>query len=266
MNQWFGIFMVFLTLGIFVGGGLYEVARLLGNPNPQWAQWTGGFIMLLGMLVSTSVTLVGRAVERAKRCKHGTSGADLDPARCHSCVAEASEREERIRKEAAMRDAARRAEEAARKAEEARLRQAEYEEHLRRIRLPQYLSRMDPREYELTICEVHRRLGYDVRPTPYGGDSGVDGYLRRDGKLLILQCKRVQGSVGQPAVRDLYGTILHEHAQGGILVTTGRVSRQAREWASGKPIQFVEIEEILRLVRQTHAEHEIVPDGWKARP
>jgi len=201
----------------------------------------------------------------AEPCEHGTQGARLDPTRCASCTAEATERARASAERAAQDDARIEAEQAALRAEATRRRQAEYNDHLKRIRLPSYLSRMDPRQFELTVCEMYRRLGYDVRATPFAGDSGVDGYLRRDGKLLILQCKRVQGSVGQPEVRDLFGTIAHEEAQGGIIVTTGRVSRQAREWVSGKPIQIVEIEELMKLIRQTFSESEVVPKDWKCR-
>ena len=122
---------------------------------------------------------------------------------------------------------------------------------------------MDPRDFELTVCDVYRRLGYDVKATPYGGDSGVDGYLRRDGKLLILQCKRVQGAVSQPAVRDLFGTIVHEKADGGIMVTTGNVSQQAKRWLSGKPIEIVEMNALSKLIRDTFSETEIVPADWQ---
>ena len=122
---------------------------------------------------------------------------------------------------------------------------------------------MAPREFELAVCDVYRHMGYDVRVTPYGGDSGVDGYLRKDGKLFILQCKRVRGSVGQPAVRDLLGTIIHEKAAGGIMVTTGNVSRQARAWMADKPIQVVQMDELVRMIRQNLAEKEVVPLGWR---
>jgi restriction system protein len=226
------------------------------------------YLLFLVTLAMPALSAVGRALDKAKKCRHGVRGAHLQPARCESCMAEARAAAARTlaeRAEAAAREAQRRTEEAAKQAEEARHRQMEYEQHLKSIRLPSYLAQMDPREFELTVCEVYRRLGYDVRETPYGGDSGVDGYLRRDGKLFILQCKRVKGTVGQPEVRDLFGTMVHERAAGGIMVTTGNVSQQARAWMSGKPIQVVQVDELVQMIRGKFTESEVVPPKWRPR-
>ena len=59
-----------------------------------------------------------------------------------------------------------------------------------------------------------------------------------------MQCKRYAESAAVSAsqVRDLYGAALAERATGAVLVTTGRVSGPALEWAAalpaGVPIAF----------------------------
>jgi len=47
-----------------------------------------------------------------------------------------------------------------------------------------------------------------------------------------------------------------------IVVTTGTVSRQAREWITGKPIRIIELEELNQLFKKYFNENEVVPDTF----
>ena len=93
-------------------------------------------------------------------------------------------------------------------------------------------------------------------------DGGVDGILRRGEKICLLQCKRVDGTIGEPVLRDLMGAITHFHAHEGIVVTTGRFSEPAKRWASGKAINLVDIDELTSLVREHFGERNLVPDSF----
>ena len=174
-------------------------------------------------------------------CHHGKHLAHRNPKKCSKCVQEVTffYRTQRMREETKLlqREAAQAAE---------RLRAAH---QLGQMEFGSQLADLDPFDFERVVCDVYRRLGYEVEGTPKTGDGGVDGYLKRDGKVYLLQCKRVKGSVGQPILRDLYGVMRATDAQGGIVVTTGRVSRQAREWAKGKDISLVETLELKGLIR-----------------
>lgn len=85
---------------------------------------------------------------------------------------------------------------------------------------------------------------------------------RKDGKLAVLQCKRVKGSVGEPILRDLFGTMVASAAASAIVVTTGRVSDQARRWIQGKPIRIIELNELHDLLRKHFSEPDVVPPGF----
>jgi restriction system protein len=70
-------------------------------------------------------------------------------------------------------------------------------------------------------------------------DHGIDLIVSGpEAKYGLVQCKRYRGTVGEPTIRDLYGTLVHENGDRAWLVTTGAVSRQARDWAVGKPIDM----------------------------
>jgi len=66
-----------------------------------------------------------------------------------------------------------------------------------------------------------------------------------DGEKWIIQCKRWRGQVGEPIVREFYGTMQHEKADKGAIVTTGKFSKAARLWAQGKPVYLYDGEEFL---------------------
>jgi restriction system protein len=72
-----------------------------------------------------------------------------------------------------------------------------------------------------------------------------------EGEKWIVQCKRYKGSVGEPIIRDLFGTMLHERARRAYLMTTGPITQQARDWARGKPIILYDGESLVKLIRRT---------------
>ena len=69
----------------------------------------------------------------------------------------------------------------------------------------------------------------------------------RGGKIVI-QAKRYTNAVGVSAVRDLYGTLLNEGANKGILVTTSNFGPDAYEFAKGKPITLLDGGNLLHLL------------------
>lgn len=190
-------------------------------------------------------------LESQQSCVHGTTGARWKPANCQSCEAERKQKELK---------AARAAHE--RRYHESLAAETRIEEWRQQIRLPEYLRQLHPQKFEEIIAYAYERLGYKVKLTPYSGDGGVDAFLEKGGKRWLLQCKRVQGSVGQPILRDLYGSIHHEKADGGIVVTTGRVSEKAKEWIAGKNIEVVELSALQQLLERAFPSGTIVPDSF----
>lgn len=213
------------------------------------ATYLGGFF-LYSWLLSARTRLAEWARLR-RRCVHGVPRAMGEPERCSNCVAE---RERETRDEAKHRAE----EERIRKAAAARRR----DEYIARIRVPEYLRRMDPREFEELACRLFEAMGYAVERTPFSGDGGVDAYLRRDESLAILQAKRVHGYVGEPVLRDLFGTMTAQRAAEAFVATTGRVSPQAREWMRGKAITVYELDDLLSLFERHLPGSDFVPPDF----
>ncbi len=100
---------------------------------------------------------------------------------------------------------------------------------------------LSPKAFEHYVAGLFERRGYTVEVRGRSGDLGVDLALRRlDGRLAIVQCKRYRHTVGPDIVRELFGTMVHERAAHGFLVTTAEISEGARAWAADKPITLID--------------------------
>lgn len=118
------------------------------------------------------------------------------------------------------------------------------------------LASMDWEEFEHLIREVfaleYAANGGEVRVTQASRDGGVDAVAFdpdpiRGGKIVI-QAKRYTNTVPVSAVRDLFGTVQHEGAMKGILVTTSGFGPDALEFASNKPLSLIDGRQLLGLL------------------
>jgi len=118
------------------------------------------------------------------------------------------------------------------------------------------LATMDWEDFEHLIRELFEKefshAGGEVKVTRASRDGGVDAVIFdpdpiRGGKIVV-QAKRYTNTVGVSAVRDLYGTLLNEGANKGILVTTSDYGPDAYEFAKGKPIVLLSGGNLLHLL------------------
>lgn len=105
---------------------------------------------------------------------------------------------------------------------------------------------MDPYAFERLTQRVLRECGFtDVIVTKRSGDGGIDGYgkLRINGVIsfnIAFQCKRYQGSVGAPEIRDFRGS-LTKNIEKGVFITTGSFSKAARDDAENMGKQQIDL-------------------------
>jgi len=107
------------------------------------------------------------------------------------------------------------------------------------------------KEFEELLAEAYRRQGYAVEENATGGpDGGVDIRLRKDGELVLVQCKQWHAyKVGVNVVREMLGLMTAERAARGIVVTSGTFTEEAERFAEGKPITLIEGDHLERLIR-----------------
>lgn len=121
-------------------------------------------------------------------------------------------------------------------------------------------------EFEVLVGEVFRRLGYQVEETGGGGaDGGVDLILRRNGEKFLVQCKQWKAfRVSVEVVREMFGLMTAKGADGGFVVTSGRFTKPAREFAQGRNLSLIDGPALLQWLHQTKARE--IFDQRKAQP
>jgi hypothetical protein len=66
----------------------------------------------------------------------------------------------------------------------------------------QTLRALSPQAFENEVAKMFRRMGYAVEQTPYVNDHGRDAIMTKNGKKIILECKRYAD--GQTSVDLIY--------------------------------------------------------------
>lgn len=124
------------------------------------------------------------------------------------------------------------------------------------------LAAMDWEEFEHLVRQVFEwefsDKGGEVNVTQSSRDGGVDAIVFdpdpiRGGKIII-QAKRYTNTVPVSAIRDLYGTIINEGANKGILITTSDYGPDSYKFAQGKPITLLNGGHLLYLMEK-HGRH-----------
>ena len=83
-----------------------------------------------------------------------------------------------------------------------------------------------------------------------GPDGGVDLILRKNGEHLLVQCKNWRRDIGVKIVRELYGVVAAKGATGGIVICSGTFTREARDFARGKPMELIEGTALARMIEE----------------
>lgn len=117
-------------------------------------------------------------------------------------------------------------------------------------------------DFEHLCATLISGMGFQVEVTKASGDGGIDIIANSSTPLYkgryIIQCKRYAGTVGEPILRDLYGVVMSERANKGILMTTGTFTRSAIAFAEGKPLELIDISGIQSLIAQTEYKASVV--------
>ena len=109
------------------------------------------------------------------------------------------------------------------------------------------LHSMSPEDFEAFAAQAFRNQGFRVWDIQFTADHGVDlQIITTEGTSAVAQVKRYKGHVGEPTVRDLYGTMMHAGADHAFLVNTGGFSEPARAWVAGKPITLIDGRRLLQ--------------------
>ena len=110
---------------------------------------------------------------------------------------------------------------------------------------PQHFDpRMDPIDYERHCAMLLRASGWTAQVTVASGDQGADVLARRNGKLLVVQCKLYRNAVGNAAVQQVSAARLHQRAQFAAVVSNARFTAAARQLARTNGVHLLHHDEL----------------------
>jgi restriction system protein len=120
------------------------------------------------------------------------------------------------------------------------------------------LASMHWEDFEHLIREIFEKEfskdGGEVKITQASSDGGVDAIAFDPdpikGGKIVIQAKRYTNTVGVSAVRDLFGTVMNEGANKGILVTTSDYGPDSYDFAKDKPITLLNGANLLNLLEK----------------
>ena len=102
----------------------------------------------------------------------------------------------------------------------------------------------DGKEFEFEVLRLLQAMGFEAEVTGYSQDGGVDLVATNSGPLAagkcVVQCKARARPVGEPVLRDLFGTMHAQGANKGILITTSSFTAAALRFAQGKPLELID--------------------------
>lgn len=116
------------------------------------------------------------------------------------------------------------------------------------------LNNMTGIEFEQFCKKILESYGFRVTTTATTGDGGIDLIAVTNNVFFkgkyIIQCKRYTGSVGEPIIRDLYGVVMAERANKGILITTGTFTNAAISFANDKQLELIDGNTLHQLINK----------------
>lgn len=118
-----------------------------------------------------------------------------------------------------------------------------------------FLIDLNPREFELLVEQLYRRMGYDTRLTMISKDGGRDILASRvspgQQETLRIECKRYTKPVGVEVARSLLGVVSDEKANKGTLITTSRFTGPARRFAGQNPrLELIDGDQLVLLINE----------------
>lgn len=127
---------------------------------------------------------------------------------------------------------------------------------------------MSWQEFEMLVGEAFRLQGFKVTETGGGGaDGGVDLVLSKGNEKFLVQCKQWKAySVGVNIVRELYGVMAAQGVAGGFVVTSGKFTKDAENFAEGRNIGLIDGPRLFAMIQAAKAKGIVKPAAVAVTP
>ena len=113
------------------------------------------------------------------------------------------------------------------------------------------IKKCSPYFFEKLVVELLLKMGYGGFANGGGevigrnGDGGIDGVIKEDKlglDVIYIQAKRWEGVVGEPIIRNFVGSLVRNHANKGVIITTSHFTTEAKEYVTHIPHRVILID------------------------
>jgi hypothetical protein len=103
-------------------------------------------------------------------------------------------------------------------------------------------------DFEQFLHRVFEMLGYQVRTTKASGDQGADLLVTGKGKLIAVQAKGYEKSVGNHSVMEANAGMLFYRCDSCVVITNSYFTRHAKQLAQANGCELVDGSQIPDLI------------------
>lgn len=116
---------------------------------------------------------------------------------------------------------------------------------------PDTASTLSWRDVEHLVGDAFRRRGYGVEPASRG-QTPFDLVLHKDGEKILVNCKHWKvWEVGDHPLHELYGYMGNADSLRAVMVTTGRFTQKAKDFADRHNFRLIDGSGLAELVQGT---------------
>lgn len=128
---------------------------------------------------------------------------------------------------------------------------------------------LTPKAFESFVQNLFTKMGYETDQFRSSNDGGIDCMAyKRDPVApmkIAVQAKLYTKTVSPTHVRDLYGTMQHEGATLGIMITTSGYGPGSEEFANGKPLHLIDGPGLISICQENGIPARILGLGTRRR-
>ena len=101
------------------------------------------------------------------------------------------------------------------------------------------IEKMSGKQFEMFVRDRLIDRGYkSVETTPDSGDMGADLVIRQNGRMIVIQCKRLCTAVGVSAVQEIHAAKTFYGADEAWVITNLSFTRAARKLATSAGVRL----------------------------
>lgn len=113
-----------------------------------------------------------------------------------------------------------------------------------------YDDKISPTNFEQFCADELAKAGWRTSLTKGSGDQGVDVIAKRNGTVLVVQCKKYGQPVGNAAVQEVIAAKAYMRAKYAAVITNASYTKSAIELASSTDVLLLHHTEIPQINRK----------------